>query len=267
VNSSDFPLVARINRESTVVTVGHLQIGDGSFTVIAGPCSVEDRTQIFACAEQTRLSGANILRGGCFKPRTSPYAFQGLGVEGLALLQEAGSAFCLPVVTEVPSHDTVELVASYSDILQVGARNMQNYPLLKAVGKATKPVLLKRGPAATIDELLLAAEYILSNGNNRVILCERGIRTFEPETRFTLDIAAVPVLKQRTHLPVLVDPSHAAGKREYVTALALAAKAVGADGVMVELHPDPDQALSDGPQSLTFDQFDLLMSRLGRLSL
>jgi chorismate mutase/prephenate dehydratase len=253
-------LVARAKGSGdTVVDVAGVLIGGDTPVLVAGPCAVESRDQVMKCAEATRAAGGQLLRGGCFKPRTSPYSFQGLGYEGLELLAEAGRAYGLPIVTEVPAPEHVGPMAEIADVLQIGARNMQNFALLAEVGRARRPVLLKRGMSATIEELLLAAEYILSGGNRQVILCERGIRTFENSTRNTLDIAAVPVLRQRTHLPVLVDPSHAAGKRSLVTPLARAALAVGAHGIMVEIHPDPENALSDGPQALRLDELGGLM--------
>ncbi|MBX7139065.1 MAG: 3-deoxy-7-phosphoheptulonate synthase [Oligoflexia bacterium] len=259
--AGDFRLVSRANHpDDTIVRVGSLSIGGPNFTVIAGPCSVESHSQITLCAAKVRSAGGNMLRGGCFKARTSPYAFQGLGLEGLKYLHAAGQHEGLPIITEVLSHDLVEEVSQYSDVLQIGARNMQNYPLLNAVGKSKRPVLLKRGMSASLDELLLAAEYILYQGNQQVILCERGIKTFETETRYTLDIAAIPALRLRTHLPVMVDPSHAAGRSDIVAPLALAAKAAGAHGIMVEIHPDPASALSDGYQAMTFGQFEELMA-------
>jgi 3-deoxy-7-phosphoheptulonate synthase len=254
--SRPFKLTSREFHEAdTIIEVGDTSVGGGSLTVMAGPCAIEGREQLMRTAEAVVAAGATILRGGAFKPRTSPYSFQGLGVEGLKLLAEARERTGLPVVTEVMEPSQVDVVAEYADILQVGARNMQNYPLLMAVGGAPKPVMLKRGLSATIEELLMAAEYIVSSGNPQVILCERGIRTFETYTRNTLDIAAVPLLHHLTHLPVIVDPSHATGKRWLVRSMALAAVAAGADGIMVEVHPDPDKALSDGEQSLTLDQF------------
>ncbi len=247
---------------NTVVRVGTVDVGGPEFVAIAGPCAVESWDQLIATARGVRDSGATLLRGGCFKPRTSPYSFQGLGFEGLEMLQEAGKAFGLPIVTEVIAPEHVERVAEKADVLQIGTRNMQNFSLLQEVGKVHRPVLLKRGMSSSIDELLQAAEYILHEGNQQVILCERGIRTFETSTRNTLDISAVPVLKSRTHLPVIVDPSHAAGSRNLVPPLALAAQAVGADGVMVEVHPEPEKALSDGPQSLDLEQLEMLMGAL-----
>jgi len=252
--------------EDTVVTVGNVKIGGGHRAYIAGPCSVEDEGQILEIAELIS-DCAHILRGGAFKPRTSPYSFQGLGEEGLRLLVKAGSSFGLPVVTEVLSEAEVELAAAHVDMLQIGARNMQNYALLKKVGAQSKPVLLKRGFAATMEELLLSAEYVLAAGNSQVVLCERGIRTFSGSlTRFTLDLSAVPILKQLTHLPVIVDPSHGTGRWNLVEPLAKAALAVGADGVMVEVHSHPQEALSDGPQSLKPDKFRALAAELNALA-
>lgn len=252
-------------KDDTIISVKDVKIGGGKFVIIAGPCSVESFEQINQCAKEVKENFAHILRGGCFKPRTSPYAFQGLGYEGLDLLRAAGDEFDLPIITEVLAIDQIEKVAEKSDILQIGARNMQNFALLAEVGKTLRPVMLKRGMMSSIDELLNAAEYILARGNRQVILCERGIRTFETATRNTLDLSAVPVLKELTHLPVIVDPSHAVGHRDKVLPLAKAAKAVGADGIMVEIHPDPDKALSDGPQSLRFDQFQVLVSSLNKM--
>jgi 3-deoxy-7-phosphoheptulonate synthase len=262
-----YRLVSReIRPESTLVTVGE---GEGAVTfggpevpVVAGPCAVESWEQLEAAARAARESGARLLRGGAFKPRTSPYAFQGLGEEGLRLLARARELTGLPVVTEVMSPEAVPLVESYADALQIGARNMQNYDLLRAVGRARKPVLLKRGLSATLEELLMAAEYVVAGGNGRVILCERGIRTYERATRNTLDLAAVPALKDVSHLPVVVDPSHGTGRRSLVAPMALAAVAAGADGLMVEVHPWPDRALSDGPQSLTPAMLADLMVRV-----
>jgi 3-deoxy-7-phosphoheptulonate synthase len=249
-----------VKKEPTVVKVRRLTIGGGQLGVIAGPCSVESREQILEVAQQAREAGAAGLRGGAFKPRTSPYSFQGLKEKGLELLAEARDATGLAVVTEVMAPEHVALVGCYADVLQVGARNMQNYPLLEAVGESGLPVLLKRGPSATMDELLLSAEYILKTGNSQVVLCERGIRTFEDHTRFTLPLATVPYLHQHTHLPVVVDPSHGTGKASLVAALARAAVAVGADGLIVEVHPNPEKALSDGYQSLTPAAFRQMMS-------
>lgn len=248
--------------EDTIIKVKDVEIGGDNFIVIAGPCSVESKEQIFSCASEVKEDGAHILRGGCFKPRTSPYAFQGMGVEGLEFLEAAGRMYELPVITEILSIEQLDDVLKYSDIIQIGARNMQNFSLLKEVGRTHKPVLIKRGMMSSIEELLNATEYVLAAGNRQVILCERGIRTFETATRNTLDLSAVPVLKELTHLPVIVDPSHAVGERNKVLPMALAAKAVGAHGIMVEMHPEPEKALSDGQQSLYFDQFKQLMSKL-----
>jgi 3-deoxy-7-phosphoheptulonate synthase len=244
------------------VKVDDVTIGGDALVVIAGPCSVESREQMERIADAVQAAGARMLRGGAFKPRSSPYAFQGLGSAGLAILAEQRERTGLKIVTEVVAPEDVELVARSADVLQVGARNMQNFRLLEAVGGQPRPVLLKRGMMATIEELLLAAEYVVAAGNPRVILCERGIRTFERATRNTLDVCAVPVLKERTHLPVIVDPSHAAGRRELVPALARAAVAAGADGLIVEVHPEPERALSDGRQSLDPAGFAALMEQL-----
>ena len=248
--------------EDTVIRVNGVQIGGGTFCVMAGPCSVESREQILESARAVKDGGAQMLRGGAYKPRTSPYSFQGLEEEGLKLLKEAREATGLPVVTEAMTPEQVKIVESYADMLQVGARNMQNFGLLKAVGKARKPVFLKRGMMSTISELLMSAEYIMSEGNREVILCERGIRTFETETRNTCDISAVPVLKKLTHLPVFLDPSHATGHWDLVAPIARAAVAAGADGLMVEVHPRPVEALSDGGQSLKPERFKELMNSL-----
>jgi 3-deoxy-7-phosphoheptulonate synthase len=258
-----FKLTSReFHPEDTVIRALDATIGDGSLTVMAGPCSVESRDQLMETARRVKAAGATILRGGAFKPRTSPYAFQGLGVEALRYLGEARDETGLPVITEVMEPNQVDIVADYADILQVGTRNMQNYSLLQSVGRVARPVMLKRGYGATVEEWLMAAEYIVSSGNPNVILCERGIRTFETYTRNTLDLAAVPLVHNLTHLPVIVDPSHATGKRWLVRPLALGGVAVGADGVMVEVHPDPDSALSDAEQQLTIEQFEELMDDL-----
>jgi 3-deoxy-7-phosphoheptulonate synthase len=242
-----------------------VMIGGGSCTIIAGPCAVEDRETLLECAHRVRQAGGHLLRGGAFKPRTSPYSFQGLGLKGLELLAEARDATHLPIVTEVLSVDDLPAVARYADILQIGARNMQNFALLRAAGETGRPVLLKRGMMSTLEELLLSAEYILATGNESVILCERGIRTFEPSTRNTLDIAAVPVLRRESHLPIIVDPSHAAGHRDLVVPLALAAVAAGADGLIVEVHPHPDRAMTDADQTITLDTFEKMMAQIGRV--
>ncbi len=262
-----YKLVSReFKPERTAISIGGVGIGGEGFVVIAGPCAVESREQIMEIASLVKEKGAKALRGGAFKPRTSPYSFQGLGLKGLEYLKEAGEKYGLPLVTEVLSTDQVPIVAQYADVLQIGARNMQNFSLLRAVGQLDKPVLLKRGLMATVEEFLLAAEYILSEGNWRVILCERGIRTFETYTRNTLDIAAVPLIRELSHLPVVVDPSHAAGRRELVAPLACASLAAGADGILIEVHPEPEKALSDGPQSLSFAEFARLMDRIEQLA-
>lgn len=248
--------------EDTVVKVRDVEIGGPEFVVIAGPCSVESEEQIRGCAREVKECGGKILRGGCFRPRTSPYSFQGLGFQGLELLVRAGREYDLPIITEVLSPSDVEPVARLADILQIGARNMQNFSLLNEVGKVNRPVMLKRGISASIEEFLSAAEYILAQGNHQVILCERGIRTFETVTRNMLDLGAIPILKRLTHLPVVVDPSHAAGQRDLVIPLARAAHAVGPHGMMVEIHPRPEEALSDGPQALRFDDFAQLMGEI-----
>src|SRR5947208_6142593 len=255
-----------VRKEPTLVEVLKLKVGAGNMGIIAGPGSVESREQIMEIAQLVREAGAAGLRGGAFKPRTSPYSFQGLKEKGLELLAEAREATGLAVVTEVMASEHVALVAKYADVLQVGARNMQNYPLLEAVGEAGMPVLLKRGPSATMDEFLLAAEYILNTGNQKVMLCERGIRTFEDHTRFTLPLATVPYLHQTTHLPVIVDPSHGTGKASLVATMARAAVAAGADGLMVEIHPDPEKALSDGFQALTPAAFRQLMAECRKVA-
>ena len=258
-----FKLASREFRtQKTVVKVGETEIGGDRLALMVGPCSVESEAQILETARFVKKAGATILRGGAFKPRTSPYSFQGLGEHGLELLARAREVTGLKIVTEVLNDRDVELVAKYADILQVGARNMHNFALLNKVGEAQMPVLLKRGMSATIQDLLMSAEYILSHGNYDVILCERGIRTFETATRFTLDLNAVPVLQKLTHLPVIVDPSHGTGYSEYVTAMARAGIAAGADGLMVEVHPKPEEALSDGVQSLTPERFEELIRQL-----
>jgi len=262
-----FKLVSRdFKPEDSVIDVEGVRFGDGSVVVIAGPCSVESREQIIRTARAVKGSGAVMLRGGAFKPRTSPYSFQGLEEEGLRYLAEARAETGLPVVTEAMDAAQLLLVIKYADMVQIGARNMQNYTLLREVGRARYPVLLKRGPSATIQELLLAAEYIMSEGNYNIVLCERGIRSFDNYTRYTLDLSAVPVLKQLTHLPVIIDPSQATGKARYVPPLTKAAVAAGADGLIIEVHPEPEKALSDGPQQLTPDAFAHLMGDLTPLA-
>jgi 3-deoxy-7-phosphoheptulonate synthase len=260
----------RVNRkakpEGTIVNIKGVEIGGTEVIVIAGPCAVENREQLFETAKAVKRDGAKVLRGGAFKPRSSPYTFQGMGEEGLKLLQDIRKETGLPVVTEVMDTRQVGLVASYADMLQVGSRNMQNYPLLKEVGMCSKPVLLKRGMMATLEEFLLAAEYILNQGNSQVILCERGIRTFETSTRNTLDLSAVPMLKHLTHLPVIVDPSHGTGLRWMVPTMAKAAVAAGADGLIMEVHYKPEEALCDSLQSLNLPEFAQLMIDLKKIS-
>jgi 3-deoxy-7-phosphoheptulonate synthase len=249
-------------REGSVFDIGGVKIGGTEVIVMAGPCSVETEEQVFKIAKYVKESGAKILRGGAFKPRSSPYSFQGLGEDGLKLLRLAADESQLKVITEVMDKSQIDLVEKYADILQIGARNMQNYMLLKDLGKASKPVLLKRGIAATIEEWLMSAEYILAGGNEKVILCERGIRTFETATRNTMDISAIPVVKKKSHLPVVADPSHGVGIRDKVIPMARASVAAGADGIMVEVHNDPDHALSDGAQSLYPEQFTQMMKEV-----
>jgi 3-deoxy-7-phosphoheptulonate synthase len=264
VITQKFKLASRAFRpESTVFTVGDVAVGGDRLAIIAGPCSVESREQLLETAQAVKAAGATFLRGGAYKPRSSPYSFQGMGEQGLKLLAEARELTGLPIVTEVMSPNRVALVAVYADVLQIGARNMQNFDLLNAVGRAQKPALLKRGMSATVEDLLMAAEYILAHGNYRVMLCERGIRTFDNKySRNTFDVNAIPLLKELTHLPVIADPSHAIGVRRHVGAVALAGVAAGADGLIVETHPDPDKAISDGDQSLTLPQFAELMARV-----
>jgi 3-deoxy-7-phosphoheptulonate synthase len=268
---SCFDLVARVNDKTTentgedartIVRVRDIEIGGSDFVVMAGPCAVESESQLLQTAEAVAGAGARILRGGAYKPRSSPYAFQGLGVEGLKILRKAREATGLAIVTEVMSEEDVDLIAEYADIMQVGTRSMENYALLEALGQCGRPVLLKRGMTATLEELLRSAQVIAVAGNSQIILCERGIRTFETATRNTLDIAAVPVLKAVSHLPVIVDPSHAAGVRSLVPVLSRAAAVVGADGLLVEVHPTPDKAMSDGQQSLNFREFRDMMDDL-----
>lgn len=258
-----YKLVSReAKEENTVIKVGNLLIGGDDLAIIAGPCAVESHQQLMTAACQVKKAGCQMIRGGAFKPRTSPYSFQGLEEEGLKILKEAARETGLPVVTEVIDESSLQLALDYVDMVQVGARNMQNFRLLKAVGQTDKPVLLKRGMSATIEEWLMAAEYIISEGNGRVILCERGIRTFETATRNTLDLSAVPLVKRLSHLPVIVDPSHATGDRGLVLPMSLAAVAAGADGLILEMHPEPAKALSDGPQSLTPEELEMVMKKL-----
>ncbi|MGD0037039.1 MAG: 3-deoxy-7-phosphoheptulonate synthase [Bacteroidota bacterium] len=258
-----FKLASRaFKREGSVFDIGGVKIGGPEVIVMAGPCSVETEEQIFKIAKYVKNSGAKILRGGAFKPRTSPYSFQGLGEDGLKLLRSAADEYKLKVITEAMDKSQIDLVEKYADILQIGARNMQNYMFLKDLGKASKPIMLKRGIAATIEEWLMSAEYILAGGNEKVILCERGIRTFEPATRNTMDISAIPVIKKKSHLPIIADPSHGVGIRDKVIAMARASIAAGADGIIVEVHHNPDHALSDGAQSLYPDQFAQMMKEV-----
>jgi len=266
--SKPYKLVSRdFHPRATIVRVGGVEIGEGKAPVVAaGPCAVESEEQIMKTARAVKKAGASLLRGGAFKPRTGPHTFQGLKMEGLKLLAEAGKETGLPIVTEVMSPDSVSAVAEHADLLQIGARNMQNFDLLREVGRIRKPVLLKRGMSATIEEFLAAAEYILDEGNPQVILCERGIRTFETATRNTLDLSVVPLVKEISHLPIMVDPSHATGKRSLVPPMSRAALVAGAHGILVEVHPEPEKALSDGPQSLTFQGFERLMEEVRRLN-
>ena len=262
-----FKLVSReVQPHKTSFKVGDVTIGGNEITIISGPCSVESREQFRTAALAVKASGARIVRGGAFKPRTSPYSFQGLGEEGLKIMAEISEEIGLPTISEVMEPEMVPMVSEYIDILQIGARNMQNYPLLNAIGHSHRPAMLKRGLSATIEEMLLAAEYILAGGNHNVILCERGIRTFETWTRNTLDISAVPVLQKATHLPVFIDPSHGTGYADYVAPVSRAAVAVGADGLMIEMHPTPERALSDGEQSLTPEALSALIPELRRVA-
>jgi 3-deoxy-7-phosphoheptulonate synthase len=265
--SAPYKLASRETKKiKSYLKVNDIEIGNGRVVVMAGPCAVENEEQLMETAKAVSEAGASILRGGAFKPRTSPYSFQGLGEEGLKLMAKAREAFGLSLVTEVTNPGDVDLVAVYADILQIGARNAQNFSLLKEVGRVGKPVLLKRGMMTSVEELLMSAEYILSEGNGNVMLCERGIRTFETSTRNTLDISAVPVLKEKTHLPVIVDPSHAAGDWKYVPPLSMAAVAAGADGLLIEVHPWPEKAFSDGNQSLKPERFQRLMEDIRQLA-
>ena len=264
--TKEYKLVSReTHPQSTVVSIGNVRIGGESPVIMAGPCAVESEEQALTIARQVKQYGAQIFRGGAFKPRTSPYSFQGLGEEGLKILDKVRNETGLLIITEATDHTNITVVEQYADIIQIGARNMHNYSLLRQAGHASKPVLLKRGFAATIDELLMSAEYIMSEGNTRVILCERGIRTFSDNTRNTLDLSAIPSIKELSHLPVVVDPSHAAGRREYVIPLSKGAIAVGADGLLVEVHHEPSHALSDGVQSLYPEQFGKLMEEIKSL--
>jgi 3-deoxy-7-phosphoheptulonate synthase len=265
--SSPYKLSSReFKPEDTVVTVNGVRIGEGTVTVMAGPCAVESEEQLMATARSVAKAGASILRGGAFKPRTSPYGFRGLEEEGLKLLAAARAETGLPVVTEVMSENTVEVVAAYADILQIGARNAQNFFLLEEAAKTHKPILLKRGMSSSVQDWLLAAEYVLNKGNRNLILCERGIRTFETATRNTMDINAIPLVKELSHLPVIADPSHGTGKMKLVEPVCLGMVAAGADGLILEVHPNPEHALCDGAQSLTFDAFDSVMERTARIA-
>ena len=265
--SHAYKLVSReVKPDDTVVDVGGVKVGGQDLVLVAGPCAVESREQLLKVARAVKAAGAQLLRGGAFKPRTSPYSFQGLGEEGLKLLAEARQETGLPVVTEALDNEGLDLVEQYADAIQIGARNMQNFSLLKRAGRSRKPVILKRGMSATLEELLMSAEYILSEGNYSVILCERGVRTFSDFSRNTLDLALVPAVKRLSHLPILVDPSHGTGRREKVAPMSRAAAAVGADGIMVEVHHDPDTALSDGPQSITPEMFDALVKDLRQIA-
>ena len=258
-----YKLVSReFKQEDTIVRVGDVHIGNGHLTLIAGPCAIESETRALAIAKKVKAAGAHIFRGGAFKPRTSPYSFQGLGLEGLKILAQVRKHTGMPVVTEVLDYENFDAVEAYADIVQIGTRNMQNFSLLRRAGLCKKPILLKRGFAATIDEWLMAAEYILAEGNSKVILCERGVRTFVNHSRNTLDLSAVPVVKQETHLPIIIDPSHAAGRRDQVPPLSRAAVAVEAHGLMIEVHDEPEKALSDGPQSLYPEQFERLCRQI-----
>lgn len=261
----NYMLASKLVRERSIVRVGDVEVGGLDAVIMAGPCVVEDRESTIANARAVRDAGAVMLRGGAFKPRTSPYAFQGLGETGLQHLADARAETGLPVVTEVMEPDQVDLVAHYADMLQVGSRNMQNYPLLRRVGQSHRPVLLKRGFSATIEEWLMAAEYILAHGNPNVVLCERGIRAFDPAFRFTLDLNAVPMVKELTHLPVIVDPSHGTGKRSLVAPMSLAAIGAGADGLILEVHPDPDSALCDGAQTVTVDDLRMITGQVAAM--
>ena len=262
-----YKLVSReVKAEDTVVDVGGVAVGGPGLVVVAGPCAVESLEQTLTVARAVKAAGAHLLRGGAFKPRTSPYAFQGLGEEGLRILAEARQVTGLPVVTEALDNESLDLVERYADAIQIGARNMQNFSLLKRAGRSRKPVVLKRGLSATLEEFLMSAEYILAEGNYQVILCERGVRTFSDFSRNTLDLAVVPAVKRFSHLPILVDPSHGTGRREKVAPLSRAAAAVGADGVMIEVHHDPDRALSDGPQSITPEMFGSLIGELRQIA-
>ncbi len=264
---SPYKVVSReFKKENTLIKINGVTIGGKKVIIMAGPCSIEGRDMLLAIGKSVKSSGAAILRGGAYKPRTSPYSFQGMGKEGLELLKEAKHLLKMPVVTEIMDTKDIDLISDYTDIFQVGARNMQNFSLLKELGATNKPILLKRGLSATIKELLMSAEYIASKGNDKIILCERGIRTFETETRNTLDLNAIPVLKKLTHLPVIVDPSHGTGRRDIVATMSMAAIAAGADGIIVEVHQQPEKALSDGEQSLKPDEFRQMVKAIDRIA-
>ena len=264
---SPYKIVSReFKKENTLIRVNGVTIGGKKIVIMAGPCSIEGREMLMAIGKSVKSSGAAILRGGAYKPRTSPYSFQGMGKEGLELLKEAKHLLKMPVVTEIMDTKDIDLISDYTDIFQVGARNMQNFSLLKELGSTNKPILLKRGLAATIKELLMSAEYIASKGNDKIILCERGIRTFETETRNTLDLNAIPVIKKLTHLPIIVDPSHGTGRRDIVATMSMAAIAAGADGIIVEVHQQPEKALSDGEQSLKPDEFKQMVKAIDRIA-
>jgi 3-deoxy-7-phosphoheptulonate synthase len=269
--SKPYKLVGReLKPDDTVLVVstpsGDVKIGGGNLAVIAGPCAVESREQVFAAAEAVRAGGARLFRGGAYKPRTSPYSFQGLGLEGLKILADVRKTYGMGIVTEAVDNESLDLVEEYADVIQIGARNMQNFSLLKRAGRARKPVLLKRGMSATLDEFLMAAEYVMSEGNYNVLLCERGVRTFSDHTRNTLDLSVVPAVQRASHLPILVDPSHGTGRRQKVRPLSRAAVAVGADGLLIEVHPNPDRALSDGLQSIPPEEFELLMTEVRQIA-
>jgi 3-deoxy-7-phosphoheptulonate synthase len=269
--SKPYKLVGReVKPDDSVLVIptplGDVKLGGGNLAIIAGPCAVEDREQAFAAAEAVRAGGARLFRGGAYKPRTSPYSFQGLGLEGLKILAEVRKTYGLGIVTEAVDNESLDEVEEYADVIQIGARNMQNFSLLKRAGRARKPVLLKRGMSATLDEFLMAAEYVMSEGNYNVLLCERGVRTFSDHTRNTLDLSVVPAVQRASHLPILVDPSHGTGRRQKVRPLSRAAVAVGADGLLIEVHPNPDRALSDGLQSIPPEEFELLMSEVRQIA-
>lgn len=264
-STKPYPLVSKERKTTTLVNVDGVAIGDGNFTMIGGPCSVESEEQIYQTAEFLSKNGVQIIRGGAYKPRTSPYSFQGLGLSGLQMLSAAAKAFNLKVVTEVMDVSLIDEVAAHSDMLQVGSRNMQNFQLLKALGRSDKPILLKRGMSAKVSEWLLAAEYLLSEGNDQVVLCERGVRSFDPESRNVMDIGVIPIIKEISHLPIIADPSHGTGLASRVLPMSLASAAAGADGLLIEIHPNPSQALSDKQQAIDFNQFEVLNAQLSNV--